>query len=640
MSRATLISRVVFALLVLATFTAFFAAQRLKRTDSLVYSVNVKKYVSPNNDGVRDRARLRFRTKKADVVTVEIIDSNGKVVRTLADRKALRAGVHNFQWNGRFAATNGNKGVPVPDGAYRLRIAMARSGRTFTPDKFFAVDTAPPSLTANISGSHTVSALRGRPRAVRVDFTGQSASRRVVFLVYRVVGQRTLAKPVSAFANVDGKSFGNWNLTVGQFSVRRIKTRADAPATSSRLAACFGRLATRGNARPAPSGKYVVVVRACDAAGNIGVSSDKLPPRRGSTDGQPGLALRGVEIAPPTRPSIVGSVARFTVNPPPGGYSYSLRRVGGDTEASGRARGATLRIRVPRAQNGLYELTIKARRAIYGERGAARTPVVIGDRQRQDLLVAYPSIAWQATNPVDVNGDGYGDGYEVLPPGKQLRVRTDRTLASPAMPAGFNAREGAFASFLSTSAGAPEYEATTDFALAAAPAAALKGRKAVIFAGDERWITPQLGVALRKFVEQGGRVAFFAPDAFRRTIKLTPDEMTGPSERRERDIFGESTTDNVFAPAPVVPFLDSLGLLRGPTGLFTGFEQSRSRPRSAEVLTDAGREQDKPALMAYKLGKGLVIRVGVGGWQAQSVGPNANANVIYTTQRILQELVK
>jgi hypothetical protein len=89
-----------------------------------------------------------------------------------------------------------------------------------------------------------------------------------------------------------------------------------------------------------------------------------------------------------------------------------------------------------------------------------------------------------------------------------------------------------------------------------------------------------------------------------------------------------------------VPFLDQLALLRGPTGLFTGFEQSRAKPRSAEVLTAAGREETHPALTAYKLGKGLVIRVGVTGWQAQAVGPNANANVAYTTQRILQELVK
>lgn len=626
MSRATLISRVVFALLVLATFTAFFAAQRLKRTDPLVYSVNVKKYVSPNDDNVRDRARLRFRTKKADAVTVEIIDRNGTVVRTLADRKELRAGVHNFQWNGRYAAIGDEKGTPVPDGAYRVRIAMARNGRTFIPDKYFVVDTVPPSLTVNVAGAHTVSAMRGRPRNVRFNFSGVSASKRVEFLVYRVIGQRTLSRPVAAFSNVSGQTYGQWKLTVGQFSLRRT--------------ACFGRLATRGTARPAKSGKYVIVVRACDAAGNVGLSSDKQPPREGSTRGQPGLTLRGVEIAPPTKPSIVGTIASFRVNPPPGGYTYKLQRIGGEIEDSGRARGPRLRVRVPRANNGLYALTIKARRTVFGERGSARTPVVVTDRHHQDLLIAYPSIAWQATNPVDVNGDGYGDGYEVLPPGKQIRVRTDRTLASPVMPPGFTAREGAFADFLSSSPSEATTESTTDFALAAAPARALRGRKALLFAGDERWITPQLGVALRKFVEQGGRVAFFAPDAFRRTIKLTPDEMTGPSERRERDIFGESTTNNLFAPAPVVPFADQLGLLQGPTGLFTGFEQSRARPRSAEVLTAAGREEGKPALVAYKLGKGMVIRVGVSGWQAQSVGPEANANVAYTTERILQELVK
>ena len=323
----------------LATFTAFFAAQRLKRTDPLVYSVNVKKYVSPNNDGLRDRARLRFRTKKADAVTVEIIDRNGTVVRTLADRKELSAGVHNFQWNGRYGTLGDKRGVPVPDGAYRVRIAMARNGRTFIPDKFFVVDTLPPLMQADVAAEHTVSAMRGRPRSVKVNFAGVSASRRVVFLVYRVVGQRTLARPVSTFANVPGQSFGNWNLTVGQRTVRKYKPQRGQPARSARYAACFGRLATSGTPHPAPSGKYVIVVRACDAAGNLGVSSDALPPRQGSTSGRPGVTLRGVEIAPPTKPSIVGTVASFTVNPPPGGYSYRLTKVGGETADTGRARG-------------------------------------------------------------------------------------------------------------------------------------------------------------------------------------------------------------------------------------------------------------------------------------------------------------
>ncbi|MGB1583945.1 MAG: hypothetical protein ACPHCI_09195, partial [Solirubrobacterales bacterium] len=194
--------------------------------------------------------------------------------------------------------------------------------------------------------------------------------------------------------------------------------------------------------------------------------------------------------------------------------------------------------------------------------------------------------------------------------------------------------------FLANDSNAPEVEATTDFALGTGDAAAaLKGRKAVLFAGDERWITPQLGSALRQFVADGGRVAFFAPEAFRRTVRISGDVISGPSDVRQRDIFGEATRTSVVAPAPLVSFADELGLFQGLTGQFTDFEQSESRPRAAEVLTAAGREEGKPAVVAYRLGKGLVIRVGVPGWQAELRG-SGDINVAYTTRAILAELAE
>ncbi|MBK5231300.1 MAG: hypothetical protein JJE27_09035, partial [Thermoleophilia bacterium] len=119
-SRQTLISRIVFGLLVLATFTAFFVAQRLKRTEPLVYAVQMKKYVSPNGDSVRDRAYLRFRTKHSDVVTVEVLNRARLVVRTLAEHRELAAGVHRFYWNGRTRSRDRRVGRPAEDGAYRV----------------------------------------------------------------------------------------------------------------------------------------------------------------------------------------------------------------------------------------------------------------------------------------------------------------------------------------------------------------------------------------------------------------------------------------------------------------------------------------------------------------------------------------
>lgn len=623
MSRATLISRVVFALLVVASITAFFVAQKLKGTEPLVNSVNIKRYVSPNADGLRDRARLRFRTKEDDVVTVEVIDRNGDAVRTLADEKSMRAGPQRFQWNGRYAAAGDERGEPVPDGAYRVRITMRSAGRTFIPDKYFVVDTKPPVLRAEVTSEHNVSLLSARRQPVQVKFSGVEASRRVEFFVYRVRGSRTDPKPVASFANERDKNFGLWNGRVDTFSTRREP--------------CFGKLRTRGAGTPAPVGSYVIVVRACDAAGNIGTSSSTTPPKLGSTRGNAGVTVRGVEVAPAMEPARIGTVASFEVTPPRGGYTYRLIRVGGNTVARGRARGSTLRFEIPRTAVGLYELRVKASRPVPGDGAEARTPVVVTDGRAKEVTVVYPAIAWQTTNPVDLTGDGFGDPFQSLPPGKQLRVASDRKLVTPGGPPRWRTAEGALADFIANDDNAPSVEATTDFALAADPDEALKGRDALIFAGDERWITPQLGAALRRFVDGGGKVAFFAPDAFRRTVRVSAGTISGPSDRRERDIFGEAIDETTVAPAPLFAFADALGLLRESTGLFVNFEQSRNRARAAEVLTAAGREEGKPALVAYKLGKGLVIRVGVPGWQAELLG-TGDANVAYTTRAILATL--
>jgi hypothetical protein len=612
---------VVFALLVLATFTAFFVAQALKRTDPLVYAVQMKKYVSPNGDGLREKARLRFRTKKADVVTVEVIDRAGNPVRTLADEQPLTAGPHRFLWSGRIRLRGRNRGAPAPDGAYRVRISMRRSGRTFVPDKFFVVDTSPPRLRASVIGDHIVQAGRGRPGSIRLEYSGIEASRRVEFRVYRVRGNSTASRPVAAFASDRGKATGHWDLTTGVFRQRHEP--------------CFGQLETRGRPRPAPPGSYVVVARGCDAAGNTGSSSRALPPRRGAIRGDSGITLRGVEIAPPQLPLTPRTNATFTVNPPAGRYRWSLRS-GNATVARGTARGSRLRMRVPRTEDGLYEVRVIAKRRTPGLNRAGSAPVVIRGRGRPALLAVYPSIAWQVSNPVDLDGDGFGDGFDQLGTTRERRVPVDRTLAGGRLPRGFATAEGAVAQFL---AGAV-HRSTTDFALAANPDAALRGVKGVIFTGAERWITPQLGVALRRFVERGGRVAFFGSDAFRRTVRVTGNSITGPSDRADRDIFGESVTRSVVAPAPVVAFADSLGLLRGPTGLFTVFEQSRSRVRSAQTLTAAGREPGRPALIAYRLGKGLVIRVGVEGWQTALRPGTRNVGVAFTTAKILEELTR
>ena len=66
----------------LATVGAFFVTQRLKRAAPVIRHVVLPLYISPNGDGRKDRAIIKFKLPKADDrVTVSITDANGDEVR-------------------------------------------------------------------------------------------------------------------------------------------------------------------------------------------------------------------------------------------------------------------------------------------------------------------------------------------------------------------------------------------------------------------------------------------------------------------------------------------------------------------------------------------------------------------------------
>ena len=65
---------IIFGVLVAATFAAFFVAQWLKNAPSVVQQFPATYVFSPNRDGRKDRAHVTFKVKKADNVTVELVD--------------------------------------------------------------------------------------------------------------------------------------------------------------------------------------------------------------------------------------------------------------------------------------------------------------------------------------------------------------------------------------------------------------------------------------------------------------------------------------------------------------------------------------------------------------------------------------
>jgi hypothetical protein len=113
------LGRIVFAVLVVACFGAFFLTQRLKHTPTVVQSPKLAPYFSPYPGGHVPLEAISFKLASADRVTVTIIDSQGNSVATLLREFPVpRYKTLSLRWNGR-------RGV-----AHGYTVLLSESGRT------------------------------------------------------------------------------------------------------------------------------------------------------------------------------------------------------------------------------------------------------------------------------------------------------------------------------------------------------------------------------------------------------------------------------------------------------------------------------------------------------------------------------
>src|SRR5690349_3066758 len=143
-----LVARITFVVLVLATFAAFFVAQRLKSEPPVIEVPQITRSFSPNGDGKRDVSRIAVVVKVADDVTVDVVNLDGDRVRRLRDSVPMRPNRWlRADWDGR-----GDDGRVVPDGRYRLRVTLRDEGRSAVVQKTMTVDTKAPAPEVCIGG--------------------------------------------------------------------------------------------------------------------------------------------------------------------------------------------------------------------------------------------------------------------------------------------------------------------------------------------------------------------------------------------------------------------------------------------------------------------------------------------------------
>jgi hypothetical protein len=558
--RSTLLARVVFVGLAVATVAAFFITQRLKSSDPVVSRIKTPLYLSPNGDGDKDVAKIGFILPKRDSVTVAMITEAGNVRRTLLGDKRLGKGQHYVTWDGR-----DDNGQVVRDGFYYVRISLLRQGRAATGPRPIQVLTRGPK-------PRLVSVRRAPPSGVRITFDNGPTSPQPVYKVWNTDGPK--AKQVDEFLGNRNENFGCWQGFIGLDK--------------------------------APPGHYAFSVTVRNKAFVAGSSPPHLPPTRAQAAPSTGYDVVDLDLAPPLQPVTAGGVARVAVGGPSRRFRWKLLRLGSIRPLRfGGGSGHTLAFRVPAdAPQGVYTLSVNAA----GHRAAV--PIAVRRPGNAPVLVVLPAMTWQGLNAADGDSNGFTETLD-----DSDMVGLARPFAGGRLPAGFAADVAPLMRFL----GRRDYDLTTDLALARGKGPQIAGHRGVLFPGDERWLTDKLDLQLRDYVQGGGKVAWFGGDSFRRSVRLTESSLAAPTKPNATNVFGERTTTKTGDPAPIVKSRDDLNLFAGTDGLvgeWRVLEPSTARVGNVKLMTAAGRDPQSPALVGYRLGKGTVVRVGVPGWAA------------------------
>jgi hypothetical protein len=339
-----------------------------------------------------------------------------------------------------------------------------------------------------------------------------------------------------------------------------------------------------------------------------------------------------------------GSAVRLEVGPFDRSFDFVLSRFGSPEPLRRGGRvGGRFRVGVPRdALTGVYLVRVRA-----GRQRAVWPLAVIGRPQTKAAgergpdpasgvgagglpLLVLPALTWQGLNPEDDDGDGFPDTLR-----SARSVRLDRPLARGGFPQGFRAVVAPLLRWLERDR--LGYNLTTDISLARGEPPLLEDAPGVAFAGSELWLPPDLLRRLREYVAEGGHIASFGTDSFRRTIELDGELARNPSPPRRTDAFGERTALTETSRAPLSLFEDGLGLFRGLSDLvgdFTQFEVSRGLAKQTEALTTAGRDPGEPAFIAFQLGDGWMLRTGTAQWTGQLEEEALSVEVPQVTKRI------
>lgn len=212
-------------LLLVGTAAAFVVTEDLKLEPDPISRPRITPTFSPTCRCEKQTARIAFRLRQPDRLTLTIQDEQGQVVRTLLRKASFGRGSHEFGWDGR-----DERGRVVDEGSYRSRVELDKLDRAIEFARVIRVDTTPARIEITRLHPRVISPDGdGRADAVTLRYKANEPVHAFLLVNGRQEVETALRRTGAVVWSPRGRKRGSYRLSVGTVDAAGNRTRPTVP---------------------------------------------------------------------------------------------------------------------------------------------------------------------------------------------------------------------------------------------------------------------------------------------------------------------------------------------------------------------------------------------------------------------------